>query len=244
MIENFVVGNWKMNMNMVEIKNFFDELEKENINIKMGIAVPSVYIEYVKRIAPRNVLIGSQNVHFEENGAYTGEISIDMLKDIKADFTLIGHSERRKYFNDNDAVINKKIKACKEKNMKVIFCIGEKLEERENGKTDLVIREQLIKGLNEVKNLEDIVIAYEPIWAIGTGETATPAEANEVCAMIREFVKDNYGPGEASNIIIQYGGSVKPENAKEILGQADINGVLVGGAALKATNLAEIIKNS
>jgi len=182
-------------------------------------------------------------MHFEDSGAFTGEVSSSMLKSAGCEFVIIGHSERRHIFGETDEMINKKIKKALSAGLKPIFCIGELLAERDNGTTNDVIKRQTLNGLDgiSVDQIKNIIIAYEPVWAIGTGKTATPSQAQEVHSFVRSLISDKYGKKTAENVIIQYGGSVKPDNAKELLSQNDIDGALVGGACLKADSFMGII---
>ena len=184
-------------------------------------------------------------MYYEESGAYTGEISASMLKSVGCDYVILGHSERRTIFGEPDSLINKKIKKALQSNLKPIFCVGETLQERESGITKDVIKRQVVEGLKDIliNNINQIILAYEPVWAIGTGKTATPAQAEEVHEFIREIVSGLYNKDVSDNLIIQYGGSVKPENAVELMSQKDIDGALVGGACLKAESFIQIIKS-
>ena len=190
-----------------------------------------------------NIKIGAQNMHWEESGAYTGEVSGEMLKCIGVEYVIIGHSERRQYFNETDETVNKKVKAALRNALKPIVCVGETLEQREAGKTEEVITSQTklaLEGLTE-EQVQNTIIAYEPIWAIGTGKTATAEDANNSIKDIRNEIRKNYGQNIAENVIIQYGGSVKASNAKELFSTSDIDGVLVGGASLKVEEFANIV---
>lgn len=190
-----------------------------------------------------NIKIGAQNMHWEESGAYTGEVSGKMLKSIGVEYVIIGHSERRQYFNETDETVNKKIKAAFENELKPIVCVGETLEQRETGKAEEIITNQTkiaLDGLTE-KQVENTIIAYEPIWAIGTGKTATADDANNSIKAIRNEIAKNYGQNIANKVIIQYGGSVKASNAKELFSTSDIDGGLVGGASLKVEEFANIV---
>jgi len=190
------------------------------------------------------VKIGAQNLHFEDSGAFTGEVSADMLVDMGVEYVIIGHSERRQYFAETDVTVNKKVIKALEKGLKPIVCVGESLEEREQGITIDLIRSQVkIAFMNvSAEDMAKCIIAYEPIWAIGTGKTATDEQANEVCAAIRVVVRELYGDSVADGLVIQYGGSVKPSNAAALFGMSDINGGLVGGASLKSDDFAGIVK--
>ncbi len=190
------------------------------------------------------VKVGAQNLHFEDSGAFTGEVSADMLVDMGVEYVIIGHSERRQYFAETDVTVNKKVIKALEKGLKPIVCVGESLEEREQGITIDLIRSQVkIAFMNvSAEDMAKCIIAYEPIWAIGTGKTATDEQANEVCAAIRVVVRELYGDSVADGLVIQYGGSVKPSNAAALFGMSDINGGLVGGASLKSDDFAGIVK--
>ena len=190
-----------------------------------------------------NIKIGAQNMHWEESGAYTGEVSGEMLKCIGVEYVIIGHSERRQYFNETDETVNKKVKAALRNDLKPIVCVGETLEQREAGKTEEVITSQTklaLEGLTE-EQVQNTIIAYEPIWAIGTGKTATAEDANNSIKDIRNEIMKNYGQNISENVIIQYGGSVKASNAKELFSTSDIDGGLVGGASLKVEEFANIV---
>jgi len=192
------------------------------------------------------VKLGAQNMFYEESGAYTAEISADMLKSVGCEYVILGHSERRVIFNESDELINKKIKTALAKALKPIFCVGELLEQRESGETMKVVSSQIEKGLEGItaEQMKNVIIAYEPVWAIGTGKTATPKQAQEVHSFIRELVAKKYSTSVAEGLIIQYGGSVKPDNSSELLSQKDIDGALVGGACLKADSFLSIIAST
>ncbi|MCU0287029.1 MAG: triose-phosphate isomerase [Acidobacteria bacterium] len=250
MKDMIIAGNWKMFKNVAESIAFIQQLEQkieaihhfpgDRIEILVFPAFTSLYA--VKDIS-KHTKIGAQNFHYEEQGAYTGEISPLMLENI-VDYVLIGHSERRQLFYESDESVNRKIKTALHHNFKPILCIGETLSERESGKTFSRIEEQLTKGLTGLNAAEvsKVVIAYEPIWAIGTGRNATPDQAQEAHAFIREILKEKNG--QLENMRILYGGSVKPENSFDILSKNDINGVLVGGASLKIETFSDIIHYS
>ena len=190
-----------------------------------------------------NIKIGAQNMHFEETGAYTGEVSAKMLKSIGVEYVIIGHSERRQYFNETDQTVNKKIKVAFENELKPIVCVGETLEQRENGETEKIITSQTRLALDGLtaEQIKNTIIAYEPIWAIGTGKTATSEDANNSIKAIREELKKLYGENVSEEVIIQYGGSVKSSNAKELFESSDIDGGLVGGASLKPEEFSKIV---
>ena len=241
-----IAGNWKMNMLPNEAINFIQQLEplvKDTKN-EVILCVPFTDLFYaLLHVQGTNIKIGAQNMHWEEKGAYTGEVSAQMLKSIGTEYVIIGHSERRQYFAETDETVNKKVKSALSVGLKPIICIGETLDQRESGKTESIVTNQIEKALEgiESKNLENIIIAYEPIWAIGTGKTATKEEANETIAQIRKKISELYGQNEADGVIIQYGGSVKSSNAKELFEMSDIDGGLVGGASLKADEFAKIV---
>ena len=241
-----IAGNWKMNMLPNETINFIEQfapLVKDTKN-EVILCVPFTDLFYALLTAQNtNIKIGAQNMHWEEKGAYTGEVSAQMLKSIGTEYVIIGHSERRQYFAETDETVNKKIKSALTVGLKPIVCVGETLEQRENGKTEEIVTNQVEKAFNNLKaeDLKNIIIAYEPIWAIGTGKTATKEEANETIAQIRKKVAEMYGQNDANEIIIQYGGSVKASNAKELFEMSDIDGGLVGGASLKPDEFSKIV---
>ena len=241
-----IAGNWKMNMLPNEAIKFIEEFAPlvKDTKAEVILCVPYVDLFYALLNAQEtNIKIGAQNMHFEESGAYTGEISGKMLKSIGVEYVIIGHSERRQYFAETDETVNKKIKSALAVGLKPIVCVGETLEQRENGKTEEIVTNQVEKAFNNLKaeDLKNIIIAYEPIWAIGTGKTATKEEANETIAQIRKKVAEMYGQNDANEIIIQYGGSVKASNAKELFEMSDIDGGLVGGASLKPDEFSKIV---
>ena len=246
MRKKVIAGNWKMNMLPNEAISMITELAplvKETEN-EVVLCVPYTDLFYSLLTAQgTNIKIGAQNMHYEAKGAYTGEVSGAMLKSIGVEYVIIGHSERRQYFNETDETVNKKIKAAFENNLKPIVCVGESLEQREKGLAFEIITDQIQKALEELtpEQVENTIIAYEPIWAIGTGKTATKEDANEACKKIREKIAKTYGQNVAERVIIQYGGSMKPENAKELLEMSDIDGGLIGGASLKAESFAKIV---
>lgn len=241
-----IAGNWKMNKLPNEAIEFMDSLAKlvKDTNNEVIICAPYTDLFYVLLQAQgTNIKVGAQNMHFEDNGAYTGEVSGEMLKAIGVEYVIIGHSERRQYFNETDESVNKKIKSALNHNLKPIVCVGETLEQKEMGKAEEIITSQVKKALDglEPKSLENVIIAYEPIWAIGTGKTATKEDANNSIKAIRKEIEKNYGENVAENIIILYGGSVNKDNAKELFNMSDIDGGLVGGASLKLDDFEKII---
>lgn len=243
-----IAGNWKMNNTIEEslnLANSLVEFSKDfDKNREILICAPYTALYSLKKVLDGSkIKLGAQNMHYEESGAYTGEISAVMLKDIGVDYVLIGHSERRQYFNESDELINKKINTALKFNIKPILCVGETLEQREANAEKDTVRTQIVNGLFNIsqESLKDIVIAYEPVWAIGTGKTATSEQANEMISYIRDVIKELYDNNVSENIIIQYGGSVKGSNAAEIMAQPDIDGALVGGASLKADEFIKIV---
>ena len=243
MRRNVVAGNWKMNMLPNEAIELIDKLAPmvKNSKDEVIICVPFVDLFYALLSAQEtNIHVGAQNVFYEDKGAYTGEVSAPMLKSINTEYVIIGHSERRKYFNETDEIVNKKVKKALEHNLKPIVCVGETLEEKEAGKTIDIITSQVEKALAGLTtaDLNNIIVAYEPIWAIGTGKTATKEDAENSIKAIREKINSIFG---TDDVTILYGGSVKPENAKDLFSMPDIDGALVGGASLKADSFAGIV---
>jgi len=238
MRKKFIAGNWKMNMNLTEAAKLVEEF-RNTINteeVDTLICPPYVLISEVAGILrDTNIAVGAQNMHFEDKGAFTGEISADMLKDLNVKYVILGHSERRQIFHETDEMVNKKVLKAIEKGLLPIVCVGETLDEREEDITIEKITNQVEVAMRDVaaEDAKDLTIAYEPIWAIGTGKTATAEQAEEVCEEIRNVVRRLYGKEVSDVLRIQYGGSVKPANAKEILSMPNIDGALVGGAALK-----------
>ena len=245
--KTIISGNWKMNKTASETKQFADELKTILPRAKwcdVLVCVPSVNIPAALRaFKDMRVTVGAENVFYEKNGAYTGEVSADMLKDLGVKYVIIGHSERRQYFGETDITVNKKVHAALEAGLHPIVCVGESLEQRELGVTMDLISLQVKSALAGVsaEKLRKCVIAYEPVWAIGTGRTATPEQAGEVCTFIRATIRHMYGARIARSITIQYGGSMNPGNAAELLAQPDIDGGLIGGAALKPDQFVAII---
>ncbi|WP_416197555.1 MAG: triose-phosphate isomerase [Sporanaerobacter sp.] len=241
-----IAGNWKMNNTVDEAVNLIRDIKKgkKNSDVEVVVCVPFTALWQVKKeIEGTSIKLGAQNMHWEDRGAFTGEISPLMLKEIGIDYVIIGHSERRQYFNETDETVNKKVKAALKYDIKPIICVGETLEEREKGMEKDVVKRQVEAALEDIdkKNIEDIVIAYEPIWAIGTGKTASNKDANDMISFIRQTVSDKYGENISQSMRIQYGGSVKPNNIKELMAESDIDGALVGGASLKADDFLKLI---
>ncbi len=248
MNKTIIAGNWKMNKTLDEALQFIEQLKETDTSSYSGqkmIFAPSLFLaELVKATENTDIIIGSQNIHEKESGAYTGEISADMLLSIGVKTTLIGHSERREYYNETDAIVNSKMKLALSKDIRPILCVGEVLAERENDLTNDVLERQIKKafdGLTE-EQIKSVVIAYEPVWAIGTGVTASSKQANDACNFIRSVVAKLYSESLASNMVIQYGGSVKPDNVEELLGKSDIDGALVGGASLEVASYVSLLK--
>ncbi|MFX1278306.1 MAG: triose-phosphate isomerase [Promethearchaeota archaeon] len=244
-----VGGNWKMNRGTPneskEMLKTLIPLVKSIKNVEIVIAPPfTSLIETKKTIKGKNIRLGAQNMYYEESGAFTGEISPKFLKEIGVEYIILGHSERRNIFNESDDLVNKKLKKALQIGLKPIVCIGEHLEEREAGNTEDIILHQFKNTFNDIDRvgISKTVIAYEPIWAIGTGKTATPQQAEEIHIFIREIISQEYDEETANSIRIQYGGSIKPSNAEDLFKQKNIDGGLVGGASLNADSLALIIK--
>ncbi|MHC4385863.1 MAG: triose-phosphate isomerase [Planctomycetota bacterium] len=244
----FIAGNWKMNMNSDSAVSLAGGLAKELDGVDtvdVAVCPPFVYLRAVATaLSSSNIALGSQNVYFEEKGAFTGEISCEMLKDVCCTYAIIGHSERRHVMGETDALINKKISAAINSGLLPIFCVGELLEERQAGTTNKVVSRQVKSGLEGIckERVQAVTVAYEPVWAIGTGLTATPDQAQEVHAMIRGLLADLYGNDVAQSMRIQYGGSAKPGNTAELMSQPDVDGLLVGGASLKVEDFAAMVK--
>ena len=245
-----VAGNWKMNKTPSEAVAFVKDLIPKLAGAKSEVVVGVPYVALpgvVDAVKNTNIKVAAQNVHYEEKGAYTGEIAAGMLKDIGVEYVIIGHSERRQYFNETDISVNKKVLASISAGLIPIVCVGESLEEREQGVTAEIVRRQvkiaLLGVCGDMLLSSKLVIAYEPIWAIGTGKTATNEQADEVCHTIRGLLAELYDKGAADKVSIQYGGSVTAANAKELFAMPDINGGLVGGASLKADDF-EVIANA
>ena len=243
----FIAGNWKMFKTKKEALEFAESFKGlyQGTDVKAAICAPFTQLEcLVEAFRGTNIGVGAQNVHFAENGAYTGEVSLAMLQEIGVDYCIIGHSERREYFGETDETVNLKLKKIfADSDITPILCVGENLDQRESGKEQDVVRGQLEQDLAELsaESVAKMVIAYEPIWAIGTGKTATPEQAGEMCAFIRETICQMYDEDTCDQVIIQYGGSVKPENATEIMNMEEIDGALVGGASLNPENFMDII---
>ncbi|MDD5687037.1 MAG: triose-phosphate isomerase [Elusimicrobia bacterium] len=245
---SLIAGNWKMNKTIKESVELVTALKQKLSDVKereVLVCPPFISICAVKEVVKNsNIKLGAQNMYFEKSGAYTGEISPLMLKDAGCEYVIIGHSERRQYFGETDESVNKKMHSAYENALIPIVCVGETLQQREKNETFAIIEKQVkvgITGLNDEQSAK-LVIAYEPVWAIGTGKTATPQQAEEVHLFIRKICSDIYSKATAENIRILYGGSVKPDNVSEIMKQPNIDGALVGGASLKADDFVKLVK--
>jgi len=243
-----IAGNWKMNKTPNEAVAFAAQFiqyveDCEDVGIILAPPAPALTAMAVA-LKGTNIKLAAQNVHWKESGAYTGEISTGMLAEIGCSYVIIGHSERRQYFGETNETVNKRLNAVLNESMSPILCVGELLEHRKSDRTDAVIEEQVRGGLEGIKpeEMKNIVVAYEPVWAIGTGETATPGQAQQVHAFIRRLIKDIYDSSIAEEIRIQYGGSVKPSNTAELMAQPDVDGALVGGASLDPESFAGIVR--
>jgi triosephosphate isomerase len=242
-----IAGNWKMNKTSAEAKDLASKLIPLVSGVKdrdIVLAPPFTALQAVgEAIKGTNISLSAQNMHWEDKGAYTGEVSAEMLLDLGCKYVIIGHSERRQYFGETDETVNKKVKQALRKGLLPIMCVGETLVEREAGKLNDVINRQVAGGLKDITapDMAKIVIAYEPVWAIGTGKTATPEQANEVHSIIRQKVKSLYQAEVADGLRVQYGGSVTPENVSQLMAKPDIDGALVGGASLKPESFAALV---
>ena len=250
MRKKIVAGNWKMNLNYDEVTSLVDEilrLHSSDNNVEVILSPPFVYLDKVIRSCANNdhVFIASQNCSEYNNGAYTGEVSASMLNSIGVNYIIIGHSERRSIFNESNENLNLKITQALQNNLKIIFCCGENIDQRESGEYLKVIKKQLEETILclDQKSLSKIVIAYEPIWAIGTGKTASSVQAQEIHFFIRSLISDKFGTEISNNTSILYGGSCKPTNSKELFSQSDIDGGLIGGASLKSSDFTAIINS-
>ncbi|AFA49208.1 triose-phosphate isomerase [Acetobacterium woodii] len=239
-----IAGNWKMNNDIFETEKLMNTLLPLVAGAEAEVVFCPTYLGLQKAVEmakDSNVGIGGQNMHYEKSGAFTGEVSGEMLKAIGVDYVIIGHSERREYFNETDEAVNKKAIKALSLGITPIVCCGETLAERESGKAEAKIVGQIEAGLKGIEEITKVVVAYEPIWAIGTGKTASKEEANEACGWVRQTIAKMFGEDAAQKVRIQYGGSVNPENVKALMAMENIDGALVGGAALKAS-FAEIVK--
>ena len=250
MRKSIIAGNWKLNMTCKEAIELVTELNRELSQItevEVVVCPPFTALRDVSDVlVDSKIGLGAQNLYWEDSGAFTGEISAPMIKDAGAQYVIIGHSERRQFFGETDQTVNKKIRAALAHNLTPIVCVGELLEDREAGKTSDIIKTQFagsFAGLSAIE-MRQLVITYEPVWAIGTGKTATKEQAQEVHQLLRQLLQEAHGDDTAGAIQIQYGGSVKPDNIAELIAQPDIDGALVGGASLKADSFTQIVKNS
>lgn len=242
----FIAGNWKMFKNKSEAVKFADQFKSiyKNKNVDTAICAPFVHLDILKEsFKGTGIKVGAQNVHQEDEGAYTGEISVKMLKSCRVDYCIVGHSERRQYFGETNESVRQKLRQLIDNNIKPIMCVGENIEQREAEKQFEIVGKQMSEALVgfTASDLKDLTIAYEPIWAIGTGRTATAQQANEMCALIRGIVEGIFGEELAENLRVQYGGSVKSENIAELMSMPEIDGALVGGASLKPEDFNKII---
>ena len=249
MRKKIIAANWKMNMTQAEAGRFIEALVLDLgdiLEVEVVIVPPFTAIARVNEGLTKapNIKVGAQNMHWERNGAFTGEISSAMLRDLFVRYVVLGHSERRAMFGESDEIVNRKVRAAHEAGLRPIVCVGETLEQRDHGNVEKILSIQLRGSLAklESKELQETVVAYEPVWAIGTGRTATPAQAQEAHAFIRHTLQEISDQPTAERIRIQYGGSVKPDNARELMSQADIDGALVGGASLDPRSFAQIVK--
>ena len=241
-----IAGNWKMNNTISESLALIENIKSNRLNKKVEtvLAVPFTSLNEAKKaLKETDIKLAAQNIHWEDSGAYTGEVSPLMLKEIGVDYCIIGHSERRQYFNESDDTVNRKIKSALKHNIKPIICVGETLAERESSIEEKIVKDQILKALEGIEkdNIKDIVIAYEPIWAIGTGKTASSEDANHMCGFIRKIIGDKYGETAKEIIRIQYGGSVKPNTIKDLMSKEEIDGALVGGASLEAGDFVQLV---
>lgn len=248
MRKKFVAGNWKMNKTPADAIKLSSELvqllNSSQVNCEVAIAPTFLALTSVSDVVRNSqVMLAAQNCHYENDGAFTGEVSVTMLKSVGCEYVILGHSERRQFFGETDEIVNRKVKKALAEGLKVIMCVGETLEERETNVTQKVVETQVRGGLNSVSaaDMANLVIAYEPVWAIGTGKNATSEQAEEVHKFIRETVAGLYSQSVADALRIQYGGSVKPSNAKELFSMPNIDGGLIGGASLKAEDFMGIV---
>ncbi len=248
MRKKIVAGNWKMNLTFPEGKALVEALKKNLSDIEKSDVVVCPPFPYLRALADilkgTRIGLGAQNMFFEERGAFTGEVSAEMLLSVGVQYVIVGHSERRKYFGETNEIVNRKVKRALVSKLIPIMCVGETLDQREKGETEQVVSTQVREGLFELTaaDVERVIIAYEPIWAIGTGRTATPTQAVEVHKLIRAVVKEKFNGDVAEHLRIQYGGSVKPDNAESLLGEPEIDGALVGGASLKTDSFEAIVR--
>lgn len=245
-----IAGNWKLNKTIPEAVELTSELKglvAATNNVDIVVAPPFTALDAVSKvISDTNIALAAQDVYWEDSGAYTGEVSGAMLKDAGCEYVIVGHSERRQYFNETNESVNQKVKTVLSHGLKPIICVGEQLDDREAGRTEVVIDDHVSGAVKNIASdaFSSCIIAYEPVWAIGTGKTATPEQAQEVHNYIRTLLKETYSDEIAAQVRIQYGGSVKPENAAELMAKPDVDGALVGGASLQAESFAQIVKSA
>ena len=251
MRKKFIAGNWKMNMSYQDSEQLVNRIglnlnEHDYEKADVLVCPPFTSLSIVNEVLNNSeMMLGAQNLFYENDGAYTGEISASMLQSVGCKYVIVGHSERRQYFHETNEIVNRKVKKAFEFRLIPILCVGESLEERENGEHKIIVKEQVIACLENVggDDIDHVIIAYEPVWAIGTGKTASPAEAEEMHLHIRETLSELYGEEHSKKVRILYGGSVKESNSEELLSQANIDGALIGGASLKPESFTEIIKS-
>ncbi len=241
-----IAGNWKMNMTPSEARNLINDLKPLVKDAGCDVVICPPYVDLAlasELVKGSNIHLGAQNIHWAEKGAFTGEVSANMLKELGVEYAIIGHSERRQYFGETDETVNARAKAAIAAGITPIICVGESLEERESGKTEAKVRAQVEKGLEGIaaEDVAKLVIAYEPIWAIGTGKTATDEQANETIGVIRETVAKVFGADTGAAVRIQYGGSMNPKNVKGLMAMPEIDGGLIGGASLKAVDFSQVV---
>jgi len=245
MKKNIIAGNWKMNNGISETVALLKELKPlvEKAECEVVVCVPFTDLAVARKEKGKKIKLGAQNIHWADKGAFTGEISGAMLKELKVDYVIIGHSERRQYFGETDETVNARLKAALKYAIKPIVCVGETLTEREGGKVEKVLVTQIEGAFKDITKdeMKNIVVAYEPVWAIGTGKTATADDANNTIAIIRNKIKALYGSAVANKLVIQYGGSMNAKNAKELMAKEQIDGGLIGGASLKAEDFAKVV---
>lgn len=246
MRKQIVAGNWKMNNDLPQTHALIDDLKRQHISSNAEVMIAPTFTglwHAFEQLQDTGIEVIAQNMHYAKNGAYTGEISASMLKSVGVQTVILGHSERRAYFNETDDDLAKKVDAALNNNMRVIFCFGEELTDRKSGNHEKVVENQIKKALFHLSNdaWESIVLAYEPVWAIGTGETATPEQAQDMHRFIRETLANKYGNDTANSVSVLYGGSVKPNNAKDIFSKPDVDGGLIGGASLNAKDFYAIV---
>jgi triosephosphate isomerase len=246
MRKQIVAGNWKMNKTESESIRLIDEIKAQKLNENVNVFIAPTFVNLasaVKSTKDSGIQVAAQNMHQSSSGAYTGEISAGMLLDIGVNHVILGHSERRAYFGETDQLLNEKVQAASDADLQIIFCFGEELDDRKSGAHFNIVKQQLSTALFDLDKSQwsQIVLAYEPVWAIGTGETASPAQAQEMHAFIRTLIEDHYDSACADGVSILYGGSVKPANAAEIFAQTDVDGGLIGGASLQAADFAAIV---